>query len=63
MVASLCGKICTYPKAGSTEVSAIPNAHICDLGGGILDVPKEMMLAHDDIINSHQNCAIPLACA
>ena len=28
-------------------------------GGGVLDVPKEMMLAHD----IHQDCAIPLACA
>ena len=31
--------------------------------GGVLDVPKEMMLAHDDIINIHQDCALPLACA
>ena len=32
--------------------------------GGVLDGPKEIMLAHDDyIINIHQDCAIPLACA
>ena len=45
----LCGTICTYPKVGSTEVSTIPNTHICDLGGGGVDVlndPKEIMLAH-----------------
>ena len=48
-VASLCGTICTYPKAGSTEVSTIPNTHICDLGG-ILDDPKEIMFALDDDI-------------
>ena len=33
VVASLFGTICTYPKAGSTEVSAIPSTHSCDLEG------------------------------
>ena len=66
VLASLFNTSCAHPKAGSTEVSAILNTHICDLED-VLNDPKEIMLVHDGdivilLVIIHHDHAISWAC-